>query len=205
MNRVCNRLYVVVMLALFFLQGCATQSPASLSPDDATTYSNILVIGVANDYEGRSRFERKLANDLKKAGVTATPLYVAADGNKPISRELVEGLINTDGYDAVLITRALEQDASTTMRDGSAATKAVRRDGRPLDLFRYNYEELNEPADVDFNFDVRLSTELFSTAQESQVWNLEMEIAAKDYADLLINEASERIVRRLKRDEIIDR
>ncbi len=194
------------LLALLLAGGCATSGRTTAGTDAASvesSYSNVLVIGIGEDYEGRTRFERRLSGDLEDEGITATPLYVAADGNVPISRELVVALIETNGYDAVLITRMLASDASTSIRDGSTATKSVRRDGRPLDLFRYDYEELNEPTDVDFRLGVTLYTELFATEADKEVWALETTIEAKDYMDLLINEASEKIVRQLRRDKLL--
>ena len=208
MNRVSKHISSLgALFALLLAAGCSTISQPvddTNAAADAAGYNNLLVIGVADDYEGRTRFERKLSNDLADEGVTATPLFVAAGGNVPISREQVVALIESNGYDAVLISRALDSDASASVRDGSAATKATRKEGRPLDLFRYDYKELNEPSDVDFRFGVRMYTELFSTTQDKQVWALESNIAAKDYMDLLINEASEKIVRQLRRDKLLD-
>ncbi|MEM1174753.1 MAG: hypothetical protein AAGI27_08060 [Pseudomonadota bacterium] len=194
------------LLALLVASGCAT-SPSTTETEvaaDAAGYRNLLIIGIGEDYEGRTRFERRLSNDLKDEGVTATPMYVAAGGNVPISREQVVSLIDANAYDAVLIARVLASDASTAIKEGSAATKSVRREGRPLDLFRYDYEELNEPSDVDFRVGVTLYTELFSTAQDKEVWALETNIAPKDYMDLLINEASEKIVRQMRRDKLLN-
>ena len=198
---------VVVLFALFLTGGCSTGGQTVESREaaaDASGYNNVLVIGIGEDYEGRTRFERKVSNDLADAGISATAMYVAAGGNVPISREQVVELVEANGFDAVLISRVLARDASTSIKEGSTATKAVRKDGRPFDLFRYDYEELNEPTDVDFQVGVTMYTELFSTAQDKQVWALESNIAAKDYMDLLINEASEKIVWQLRRDKLLD-
>jgi hypothetical protein len=167
--------------------------------------NNILVIGVANDYEGRSRFERKLSRDLSAAGTSGTALYTVAGGNKPIEREAIENLVKDKGFDAVLISRVVDRNASAAMKAGASATKAIRRDDRPINLFRYDYEELNEPAVVDINLGVTIYTEVFAAASSERVWALESTISNQDSLDQLINEAAETIVRRLKRDDLIGR
>jgi hypothetical protein len=163
----------------------------------------VLVIGVAPDYEGRSQFERRLSKDLSAAGAPATPLYVAAGGNTPIVREAIESLVKENGYDAVLISRVIDRSASAAEKAGSTATKAVRRDSRPIDLFRYDYEELNEPPVIDMELSVTIQTELFAADNAERVWDFELTISNKDSLGHLITEASEMIVRRLKRDDLI--
>lgn len=191
------------------LAACATSTPtvgnSGAAPSAQPDLNSILVIGVANDYEGRTRFERKLARDLTAAGTPATAMYVAAGGNKPIVRAAIEELVNAKGFDGVLISRVVDRDADASMRSGSAATKAVRKGDRPADLFRYDYEELNEPVNIDIKLSVTISTELFAGSSRDRVWALESSISNKEMLDQVINEASEKIVRRLQRDGFVGR
>lgn len=186
---------------------CATSAvtnrgaTASAQPD----LNNILVIGVANDYEGRTRFERKLAKDLTAAGMPATAMCVAAGGNKPIVRETIEELVTANDFDGVLISRVVDRDADASMRAGSTATKAVRKSDRPADLFRYDYEELNEPVNIDIKLSVTIFTELFAASSNDRIWALESSTSSKEILDEVINEASEKIVRRLRRDGFVGR
>jgi len=203
-----QRLRSFGLVAVTLLLGaCATSTvansgaSASAQPD----LNNILVIGVANDYEGRTRFERKLAKDLTAAGMTATPLYVSAGGNKPIERQAIEELVSANSFDGVLISRVVDRDAGASMRAGSTATKAVRKGDRPADLFRYDYEELNEPVNIDIKLSVTISTELFAASSKGRVWALESSISNKEILDEVINEAIEKIVRGLQRDGFVDR
>jgi hypothetical protein len=166
-------------------------------------FSSILVIGVADNYEGRAKFERKLASELRAAGTTATALYVAAGGNKPIEREAIEALVQANGYDAVLISRVLNRNTDASMKAGSSASKAVRKDGGGIDLFRYDYEELNEPTTWNVELSVTISTELFAASDSQRVWAIESSISDKDYVEDVINEAADIIVRRLNRDRLI--
>lgn len=208
MQRTFKQKHLAALAAAIVLtSACAATSPTAsapnASPSAAFRAENVLVIGFANNYEGRTRFERKLASDLKASGLNATALYAAADGKKPIEREAIEALIERDGYNAVLVSRALETGAAASMKDGTAATKAVRREGNAVNLFRYDYEELNEPAVIDIKLSVRIYTELFAAGSSERIWALESTISRKDSIDELINEASDKIVRQLKRDKLI--
>jgi len=201
--------YVSCAILAVLISACATSTQTMASKDASTIdrppFKNILVIGVANDYEGRTRFERNLAKELTASGMSASPMYVAAGGNRPFTREAIEELVEANGYDAVLISRVLERDTDTSTKSGSSVTKAVRRNDRPVDLFRYDYEELNEPVTMDINLSVRILTELFAAADNERIWALESMISKKKTLEDVINEASEKIVRRLKRDGVIGR
>lgn len=207
MHRVRQQSFFLALVAVSFgINGCSASmgnvSAEGAPRHESTRFSNILVIGVANDYEGRSRFERQLASELKAAGADAMPLYITAGGNKPIERKAIEDLVKTNGYDAVLISRPLSRGADPSMKSGSVATKASRKGGG-IDLFRYDYEELNEPATWNVNLSVTISTELFAASDSQKVWDAETKVSKKETLDELINEASEAIVRHLKRDRLI--
>lgn len=195
------------VFGVLLISACAAPPPKTIDQQMSASgnkrFNNILVVGVAVDYEGRTQFERRLAKDLSKAGTPATAMYVAGGRNKPISRDAIQELVKANGYDSVLISRVIDRNAGSSMKSGSSSTKAVRRDGRPLDLFRYDYEELNEPATVNFSLGVTIYSELFEAEGNAQVWVLETAISEKEHLEQLVNEASEKIVRRLKKDKLI--
>lgn len=207
MRRIRQRSFFPAFAAFsIIITGCAastqTVSTSQASSHEGTRFNNFLVIGVGNNYEARSRFERKLASELKATGVSATALYVAAGGNKPIVREAIEELVSANGFDAVLISKPVSRSTESSMKTGSAATKAVRKGGG-IDLFRYDYEELNDPVTWNVDLSVTLSTELFAAHHSQKVWTHDTKVSKKESLEDLINEASERIVRRLKKDQLI--
>ena len=208
MRQICQRLlYLALAVTPFVLTACSASSQTvntQSSPGTAATgFSNILVIGLANDYEYRTRFERKLVSELQKSGASATALYVAAGGNKPIEREAIEQLVRENGYDAVLISRPLNRDTAAHMKTGSAGAKAVRKDDGALKLFRYNYEELNEPVTWGVDVSVTLLSELLPAKDKQIAWAAETKTSRKDSIDELIDEAAKKIISRLKRDRMV--
>lgn len=164
---------------------------------------NLLVIGVANDYEGRAMFERKLVSELRATGAAATAHHVAVGGNKPIDRDSVEGLVAEKGYDAVLISRVINRESDASVKSGSAGAVAARKDGRPINLFRYDYSELNEPMILNIDLTVTLATELFEATNKEMVWRIESTISDTEMLEGLVDEAVDTIIRQLKRDRLI--
>jgi predicted transcriptional regulator len=71
-------------------------------------------------------------------------------------------------------------------------------------LFRYNYEELNEPETLNVNMSVKLSSEVFDVESRSLVWAIESNISRKEIVDQLVDDAVKTIIKRLQKDGLID-
>jgi len=197
---------ITLLVGVALFAGCSSSTGGvagdSQSAADSTLFRNILVIGVASDYEGRAQFERQLVSELKAAGTTATAMYVAAGGNKPIEQQAIEDIVSANGFDAVLISHVVNRDAHAELKEGSVATKSVRKGGG-IDLFRYDYEEVNEPKALDVDLSVTITTGLYDASSSQRVWAIESAISDKDYIEQLISDAADIIVRGLKKDRLI--
>lgn len=206
MYRIRRQLFLTALVAAALLTGaCATSSGSSQQTMSyaGTGFSNFLVIGVGKDFENRVMFERKLVSELRALDAEATALYLVAGGNKPIERSVVEKLVEENDYDAVLITRVLDRDSDASIKAGASGAKAVRKDGRPIDLFRYDYEELNDPPSLDLSLTVRLSTDLFSVESSEMVWAIESEVSGEEGYSSVILESVETIIRQMKKEELV--
>jgi hypothetical protein len=186
--------------------GCASTSTTSASPNLAkVSYSNFLVIGVAGDYNNRAYFERSVVSGIKAKGSSARAFHVVVPGNKPVTREAVKKAIESGGFDAVLVSRVLDTDTDLDVKDAVTGTKVTRKDGGMLDLFRYDYEDLDEPISLELTTKVNIATELYSTAGEQKVWSIESVSSATENVGQLIEDAAENVVKRLSRDDLISR
>lgn len=199
MSNTCRILMSLTLAVL--ISACstpaATKSTSAAGSETLNRIENILVVGVAQDYDGRARFERTLVSELKNRGLEASAYYQAVGGNKPIDRETIESLVKSDDFDAVLITRVVNRDTETSVKTGSAATKTVRKDNA---LFRYNYQELNEPETLNISLSLKISSQLFDASNGDVIWELETTISQKDMISEVVDEAVEKISRRLDRD-----
>lgn len=200
--------YLGLFASCMLLGACTTPS-ASVST--ATTasgearFSKLLVIGVAESLDSRAQFERSLASELRASGVDAKSMLVVAGGSRPIERQAIEDIVQSGGYDAVLISRPLASGTGMSKHSGAATTKTVRREGSALDLFRYDYEELNEPTTWNVDVSATLLTELYSASSSDKVWTAETRIESKETLEQLVSEASKAIVRQLQKDRLLGR
>ena len=195
------------VFAFLLIGACSTSTRVAKTfedPDyDDASFGNFLIIGVAGDYDGRAQFERTLVSRLKNQGATASAYHSIVDGNKPLARDVVIDVIREHGFDAVLVTRLISQQADVSVSSGSSEAKATTKGGRPIDFFRYDYDVLNEPDTINVTTTVVLKTELFSAADEKMIWSIEYTSLGRDHVGQLIEDTADTIIDRLGRDRRI--
>ena len=199
-------LFRKVLLALIFagtlVSGCATSSSPATSPEideSDATFSNFLVIGVAGDYDSRAQFERMVVSGLKAEGVTGRAYHVVAGGNTPPTREAVLAAIEEHGFDAVVVTRTLDTESDVQVRSTVTGTKVKRKEGGFANLFRYDYEQYDDPLSLTIDMKLTFGTELYSAASQGLVWSSESTGPKADNVGILIDETAKSVVRQLKR------
>ena len=175
-------------------EGPAHQGPA---------FRNILVIGMADSYNNRATFERTLAKDIASGGGSATAYYTLVKMDAPIDRPAIEKIVDEGSYDAVLITRVLNSDVDSTLKVGTSSAKKVRKDGSAANLFRYDYEELNEPVTLTMEMKIVIASDLFSVKSREKVWSVESSVANKENVGVIVVEASRIVAARLRKDGLI--
>lgn len=188
---------------LFILGACTTapttESQYSDSDYAGTSFANYLVIGVAGSYNNRAQFERELVSGIRASGASATAYYNLA-GNAPISRDGVIDAVQQNRFDAVVVTRVKSREGQVDVQQGSTGAKATTIGGRPVNFFRYDYEELNEPDSLNLSMSVTLTTELFAAADERMIQSFDTSPDESANVGALINSTTDAIVRKLVSD-----
>ncbi len=205
------RISVIIFAGLLFtVVGCAGTGTVKKTLDNPvytdSSYSDILIIGVAGDYDNRAAFERAMVSRIKAEGASATAYYTVVGRNQPITPNMVSTVVRSRGVDAVLLTRVISQATDLSVQDGSSGTKVSRKEAnRAIDLFRYDYEELTEPDDLIISSTVVLSVEMFHAADETRMWAIESTISDMENVGQLIESAADTIMGQLKKDRLIGR
>jgi hypothetical protein len=195
---------LLLLAASAVATGCAATSTTSASPGAAkAAYSNFLVIGVAGDYTNRGYFERKVVSGIRAKGISASAFHVVAGGNKPLTREAVKDAIETGGFDAVVVTRVLDTTMDLDVKSTVTDTKVIRKTGSLVNLFRYDYEDLDEPMPVEMSANVTFATELYDATSEQMVWSTELTGPSSDNIGVLIDETAATVVKQLDRNNFI--
>lgn len=186
------------------VSGCAGPSPTRASADaDDRSYANFLVVGVAGDYSNRAYFERSVVSGIRAEGASARAFHVVAGGNKPVTRESVKEAITAEGFDAVVVTRVLDTDTDMDVKDPVTGTKVTRKDGNLRNMFRYDYEELDQPLAIEINTKITFASELYDAASEEIVWSAESTGSRTDDIGMLIEETAEAVVKQLQRNDFV--
>ena len=201
-----HRLWPLVLaLAATALPGCSSQGGAPDSGPAASAFQNFLVIGVAGDYDSRAQFERMLVSGLRAEGVAARPYHIVVGGNKPLSRDAVLAAIADNDFDAVVITRVVDSESDVNVKSTVTGTEVKRKDGGLANLFRYDYEQYDDPLTLTLDMRVTFGTELYSAASQDLVWTAESTGPKVDNLGLLIDNTAETVVRQLRRARMIGR
>lgn len=192
-----HRFYVVLLLlAGALLAGCAASGGTGGSTD---RFSNFLVVGVAGRFDSRAQFERAVVSGLRAEGVEAKAYYLVTGGDQPLTRAAVLEAIDEHGFDAVVVTYPLDTESDIELRSAVTGTKVSRKQDGFLNLFRYDYEELNDPLDLSIDTRITFRTELFDAASQEMVWSSIKEgPKTKDIA-VLIDDTGKSVVSQLKR------
>ena len=190
------RFFAVLTLALS--GACASSSTSSDS-----TYSNFLVLAMTDNYSNRAQYERTVASGLRRLGVQATPYHTAVGGSGDISRERARELIDEQGFDAVLVTQVRQATSAVNVGQDSAAVKVTRKDERPIDFFRYDYEEMDEPGAMTMLAEGRLDTNLHQASDGAIVWSYSWSSKSAENVGILIDNSSADLVKNLDRARLV--
>ena len=192
--------------ALLALSACTTTSRTTSTLDGPAYagpgFTKVLVLAIADSYNSRALFERTLVSEIASSGTSATAHYTLTKMDDPIDRPTIEKLVQKGEFDSILITRVLDSNFVSKEKTGSAATKITRKDSA---LFRYNYEELNEPVTLELGVNAVISSELFAVASGAKVWAIQSDISDETSIDVAVIDAAKIVAQRLRRDGLVTR
>jgi hypothetical protein len=206
---ITNRTSPVALVLAILVSACAS-SPAVVKTLHEPAYRdaifrNYLVIAVTENYDVRAQFERQLVSAIRTNGAAATAYYTVVGNKPPVTRESIATAIREGGFDAVLLTRVKGLENKVEVHGAAPETKTTRRSGTAFDLFRYDYEELNDPDSVQIETTIVLVSELYAAADEKKVWAIESSVSSSEGAGVLIDTEVETIIRQLQKDKLLGR
>ena len=196
MSRIFQKSFVLLVMTAAALAGCATSGESSPGHEK---FDNLLVIGIAGTWDSRAQFERGVVSGLRAEGVSAQSYIRIAGGPKAPTRDDVLAVIDEHGFDAVLVTRVLDTKADPEMRSTTTSPKVTRKDSGFMKLFRYDYEEISDPAGLEVNMEVQFVTELYSAASEEVVWSSQTKAPKSESVAVLIDDSAKLVVRKVRR------
>ena len=208
---------VLVLLAAGCLSGCTRSGVVDGTFTEGIArsggFTNILVLGVSPDVNGRCAFEYALAANLRSDAVKATASCAVMSTKAPITREAIEGVVATLGADAVLATSLIASTAKA--KEGGSADA---RGGGYYKATGYGYdygywgaygvpvvygEFETAPSVFSISGTAALSSRLFETRDATIVYSLETKAKSFDSRELAIARITPAITDRLLKDGLI--
>jgi hypothetical protein len=185
--------------AVVFLQACATPTTqiirTTLDSDVGDTrLTNVLVISVAGNHGERAQVEQGLSAALTTDNTTASPYFAVIGRNPLVTRNTINTAIKSRKFDSVLFVRLQGQDIPE-LAPG-------RPTGRSFNLFLYDYEEFNRPADLSPGSTVTLICEIYTAADEKKIWGIEsLSFESRNTAEIIELQISS-IAEQIKKDRV---
>ena len=198
-----RNILTICVLSGALLSACAGTSSVTASTESDETFSNVLVIAIAGDYNVRSQFERVVVSNIRNTGASAAAWYSVAGGNKPVVKEDVVAAIQDGGFDAVLAIRRLDGDVEMKVKKSRTEIDATPIGGRIVNLFRSDYTDYKTPGSIDFATEALLAVEVYSAATEEIVFSFDHQTKKDTNLGLLIDQTAETIVRRIDRADLL--
>jgi hypothetical protein len=192
---------IVATLAL--LASCASAPPSTVirtlyNPDpDMAGFRNVVVVSVTGTYRSREQFERTLVAALSSEKVSATAYFTVIGRNPQLTRANLHNAIRNRGFDAVIFTRLKGQEQKELA--------PLRPIGPGLDLFAYDYDELNRDVGMQEAQAITFVTEIYSTASQNKVWAIESLSIDKASAAEVVSDQAAMIGAQIKKDKLLAR
>ncbi len=152
---------------------------------DGTFFNNFLVITVVGSSDSRTLFEKTLVSHLIDVDTSASAYYAVMGRKQPIERDMLSIAVRSREFDAVLLTRPVNKNLPV------------------VDLFRFDYDELTQPNNIDVSNAVELMTELYSASDEKRIWAIRTTIAGSDSTEEFVDVHASKIVAQLQKDALI--
>lgn len=195
---------LLAFAGLIFLASCAnTQVTGSWK--DATfesKLSNVLVIGISDNFTTRRMFEDTIVKKFAERGITATSSATIAPQDKQLDQETIENIIDERDFDAVLITRMIGLKTETQYVPATNYVTAPHY-GSMYGFYNHAYGLAYDPGYmVDITI-ASLETNIYETAGKTLVWSMTTDSFAPDQIAKTISELETVIFQQLAKDGLI--
>lgn len=180
----------------------------SLSAD--APYENILVVSLFKSFDARKYLEQEIVKQLAAKGIIATASTSKMNTRTPLTGETFITMAADLKSDAVLITRLIDLNTATEMKDRRPAATRNFRPTYYYNVWSYELAEYVKPQGVEYTHSLVLATQLYSVATQEPVWAIESRSKIVEgfeegrSANVIENEATA-ITSRLLREKIVAR
>lgn len=179
---------------------------------EQTVFKKLLVIGVAEDQEGRRAFEDAFAGAINAQGGVASASSEQLPKSEQLSEDEVRSAVEAGGFDGVLITRLLAVDKQQQYTPASTYNNPRTRyyaGGGGLygygfyGFYGTTYTQVHEPGYFETSTTIRLETNLYSVATDSLVWTAQSDTVDPTSIPDIRESMTAAVAKKLKEEKLI--
>ena len=167
-------------------------------------YSDVLIIGIHNDFSKRNDYENKLAEKLRAQGINA----VAASSIKLLAqerdREQIITYIKDNNFDSVLVTKYQALSLEEIYHSGYKEYQVIGYRGYFRPYYRAAVIEIDHPTYTENRTKVYLEANLFEVSEGSIVWRAVTE-SVNPQQNLIIDDVINKLSSRIKQDQVFSK
>lgn len=202
----------MVIGVLMTLGACASGPQVTqlqeLSPSADAPYENILVVALFDSFDARRYFEKEIVEQLSAKGVKAVASTSLMTTKTPVTRQTFITMTEEQGADALLVTRVIDLNTTTEMKDRRAKSTRNIRPTYYYNVWSYELTEYVQPQGAEYTHSLVLATQLYSVETRELVWAIEakskfVEGFEEGRSSNLIEDESTAITSRLFREKLV--
>lgn len=167
---------LVIVSTAILISACAGPQITRVQPvsDSADIpYSNVLVISVFESFDVRRYLEQDIVKQLSERGVKAVASTSLMNTKTPMVRETFLAMVESQGSDAVLVTKLTDFESKTKVLDASPEATHILRPTYYYNVWSVELTEFVGPQDLQSKHSIVLSTQLYSVSSKLPVWAIE--------------------------------
>jgi len=164
----------------------------------------ILVVGIAETSLGRRAYEGRFAEALAGAGAEAVPSYQLLPSSDRLTKEEIDRVVRSEGFDGVIVTRLLGVEEKTTYVPPSSYVVPSYGYGY-YGYYGRSYDVVNTPGYTKSTEIVRLESRLWNAADAKLAWGIVSETFDPKSDDDAMASVTKKLVQKLADDGLLAR
>lgn len=166
-------------------------------------YSNLLVIGAAEEESTRRFFEKKFVEKLEAAGSKAVESSSVMSKDQKIDKETILSVVAKTRVDGVLLTYLLALKEKEVANPGPTYTRVDDYHGGSGPDLSTAYQYRSEPRYYTTRVKVRLETNLYDARTEQKVWSARSTTLNPKSDNALMDSVIDALVKDLEKNQLL--
>jgi len=194
-------------IAFLTLVGCSPQfSSVWKQPDyQKTSFSKVIVFGITDNLEGRTRYERAMVQVLSENGVSAVASLDFFENPKEpsqLSENQIEKRLRDNGIDGVFTAAVVDVQVEEVYNSGATYTTPVY--GRTFRGYYYRtYARVQEPGYYSQYTNYLIENNVYNLNSGGLIWTAQSKESSPGNPEKFSVKYSTRVVEQLKADGIL--